>query len=157
MIKHISRRAFTLVEILIVVVILGILAALVIPNFTRATEDSTRSALARQLQSINSQIEIYRARNAGGFPTNDVTSPMADAGSNFGWGVMVSAEYFKEAPMNPYTGSRVVVAGTEADAIAHSGTDSSVGWYFLAEPDRMEVFAAGYDAVNNRFSHEPAP
>jgi general secretion pathway protein G len=152
-----SRRAFTLVEILIVVVILGILAALVIPNFTRATEDSTKSALKRQLQSINSQIEIYRARNAGGFPTNDLTSPLVEGGSNYGWGVMVSGEYFKEAPMNPYTGSRLVVAGTEADAIGHAGSDASAGWYYLAEPAQLVVFAAGYDADNNLFSHETAP
>lgn len=151
------RRAFTLVEILIVVVILGILAALVIPNFTRATEDSTKSVLARQLQSISHQVEMYRARHAGGFPTNDIDSPMADGGSNFGWGALVGKDYFREAPVNPYTGSRAIVAGTEADAIAHSGSDPSAGWYFLQEPSGLTIFAAGFDADNMRLSNEPAP
>lgn len=156
--KYLSlRRAFTLVEILIVVVILGILAALVIPNFTRATEDSSRSALMRQLQSINHQIEIYRAKHAGGLPTNDAGAPMADGGTNFGWGVMVSNDFFKEAPLNPYTGSRVIIAGTEAEAMAHSGSDASAGWYFEVTDERLDVYAAGYDAANNRFSHEPLP
>lgn len=72
-----TRRGFTLIEILIVVVILGILAAIVIPQFTNASQEATESAIRSELQSIRGQIELYRVRNAGILPTgwNDLLSP----------------------------------------------------------------------------------
>ena len=56
-------KAFTLVEILIVVVILGILAAIVIPQFTNASQDAQRGNIQTQVQSIRNQIELYRVKN----------------------------------------------------------------------------------------------
>ena len=64
-----KRRGFTLIEILIVVVILGILAAIVIPQFTNASQEATASAIRSQLQTIRGQIELYRVRNAGNLPS----------------------------------------------------------------------------------------
>src|ERR1043166_8213610 len=69
-----ARKAFTLVEILIVVVILGILAAIVIPQFTNASQDAQRGNIETQLQSIRIQIELYRVKNTG------VARVMAGAG-----------------------------------------------------------------------------
>ncbi len=60
------QRGFTLIEILIVVVILGILAAIVIPQFTNASQDAQVSAVKSQLQTIRSQIELYRVKNGSG-------------------------------------------------------------------------------------------
>lgn len=57
------QRGFTLIEILIVVVILGILAAIVIPQFTNASQDAQVSAIKSQLQTVRSQIELYRVKN----------------------------------------------------------------------------------------------
>ena len=64
------KRAFTLIEILIVVVILGILAAIVIPQFTDASQQASASSVAGQLQTLRGQIELYRVRNAGQDPAN---------------------------------------------------------------------------------------
>jgi len=64
--QHKARRqprGFTLIEILIVVVILGILAAIVIPQFTNASQDAQVSAVKSQLQTVRSQIELYRIKN----------------------------------------------------------------------------------------------
>ena len=57
------RSGFTLVEILIVVIILGILAAIVIPQFTGASQDARKSNLASQVQTLKSQIELYRLQH----------------------------------------------------------------------------------------------
>ena len=61
-----AKRGFTLVEILIVVVILGILAAIVIPQFTNASQDAQVSAVKSQLQTVRSQIELFRVKNGSG-------------------------------------------------------------------------------------------
>lgn len=57
------RRAFTLVEILIVVVILGILAAIVVPQFSTASQEASRVAFVTSLNAFVEVGEIYWMRN----------------------------------------------------------------------------------------------
>jgi len=63
-----AKGGFTLVEILIVVVILGILAAIVIPQFTEASSEAKLSSLCTDLQSVRSQIELYKVQHNDNFP-----------------------------------------------------------------------------------------
>ncbi len=63
------KGGFTLVEILIVVIILGILAAIVIPQFTSASQDARRNSLTSQLQTLRSQIELYKLQHLDTIPT----------------------------------------------------------------------------------------
>jgi general secretion pathway protein G len=58
-----AKSGFTLVEILIVVVILGILAAIVIPQFTEASTEAKLSSLCTDLQTIRSQIELFKVQH----------------------------------------------------------------------------------------------
>ena len=64
-----ARRAFTLIEILIVVVILGILAAIVIPQFSEASDDAAQSSVRSTLQVLRSQHELYSFKE-GADPTS---------------------------------------------------------------------------------------
>lgn len=76
-------KGFTLVEILIVVIILGILAAIVIPQFTEASEDARSSALRTDLQTIRSQLELYKVQHQDRYPhkINDGGSWQEDTGN----------------------------------------------------------------------------
>ena len=67
-----KKSGFTLVEILIVVVILGILAAIVIPQFTEASTEAKLSSLCTDLQTQRSQIELYKIQH------NDVPPSFAN-------------------------------------------------------------------------------
>lgn len=154
-------RGFTLVEILIVVVILGILAAIVVPQFTSASQDAIKGALASQLQTINSQIELYRVQHSGNLPSGHVATveePGAALGTagvgtpNWnGWGVMIGTDYLKDEPNNGYTRTTNVTAGT-ADPPAPVFDGSSPGWVF--HTGTGEVLATGYDNVNNWLSNQ---
>src|SRR5260221_4263027 len=53
------RNGFTLIEILIVVVILGILAAIVIPQFANATTASKTSGVQTTAQSLRGAVQLY--------------------------------------------------------------------------------------------------
>ena len=71
-----KRTAFTLVEILIVVVILGILAAIVIPTFASCTAAANNSCLAQDLAMLKRMILVYKAQHletAPGYPNGDRT------------------------------------------------------------------------------------
>ena len=63
-----ERRGFTLIEVLIVVVIIGILAAMVIPRFADARRDASVSSVRNQLQTLRAQLEVYRIQNRGESP-----------------------------------------------------------------------------------------
>ena len=65
-----TRKGFTLVEILIVVVILSVLAAIVIPQFSDASGEAKLSALKSNLQTIRSQIELYKIQHNFDLPSS---------------------------------------------------------------------------------------
>src|SRR5688500_14645619 len=62
-----QARAFTLVEILIVVIILGILATIIIGLFANSTKDASAKSLKDNLRNMRSQLELYMAQH-GNYP-----------------------------------------------------------------------------------------
>jgi general secretion pathway protein G len=129
-----AKSGFTLVEILIVVVILGILAAIVIPQFTNASEDAKESALVTDLQTARSQIELYKIQHtdvlplpeSGGATWNRMTT-YTDVG-----GVAQAASdtthcygpYLQKVPTNQFNNKSAIEVGTGSAA---GGT--TYGWY----------------------------
>lgn len=140
-----TAKAFTLVEILIVVIILGILAATVVPQMIGATEQSAETATYHELQKIRHTIEVYHARNQG-FP--DITAGVGEAA----WGQVVDpgGDYMMAAPQNAWVGAngRVVVLGTEPD----SAYQTAHGWIF--DPTTGRIWAGGFDADDKPYDRQ---
>ena len=131
-----SRQGFTLVEILIVVVILGILAAIVIPQFTSASEDARASSLVSQLQTIRSQLELYQVQNNGEYPD------LAGSDADEQWEEMTDTgdrgPYLQQTPRNPFgdeSDGSVNVVSSEADLDSHHAND----WNYY--PDTGQIKA----------------
>lgn len=77
--KNYARKTgFTLVEILIVVIILGILAAIVIPQFTDASTSAKESSLESNLQALRSQCELYKVQHNDNYPWQDADGETED-------------------------------------------------------------------------------
>ena len=65
------ERAFSLVEVVLAVAILGILAAIVIPRMSRGTAGSSEVALIADLRLLRGAIDHYAVDHGGAFPTNN--------------------------------------------------------------------------------------
>lgn len=63
--KRAAASGFTLIELLIVVIILAIISAIAIPQFSAATSDAQSSAADANLAAVRNAIELYRAQHAG--------------------------------------------------------------------------------------------
>ena len=110
-----KHTAFTLVEVLIVVIVLGILAAIVVPQFSEATTDAKVSALTTNLQTIRSQIQLFKMQHNDTYPTyatfaNQMTQytdvsgtaqATKDATHNLG-------PYLLSIPNNPFTATNTL-------------------------------------------------
>lgn len=133
--KQALRQGFTLVEILVVVVILGILAAIVVPQYSKATDDAKHQATVDQLVKLRQAVSVYYVRNNANFP-----SVTAGAGT---WGELMTDGYFRYVPENLFVGgpnANVISIGTSAD----STKTSAYGWIF--NPTTGDVWAANFDA-----------
>jgi general secretion pathway protein G len=77
--KNLLEKGFTLVELLVVIVILGILAAVVVFAVGGSTDDAQNSACKAELSSAQAAVEAYAAQNTGSYPTKwaDVTKGTA--------------------------------------------------------------------------------
>lgn len=75
------RTGFTLIEILVVVVIIGILAAMVVPKFADARREATIASVRNQLQTMRAQVESYRAIHRGQLPpASSLMESLVDSG-----------------------------------------------------------------------------
>jgi len=130
-----AKSGFTLVEILIVVVILGILAAIVIPQFTDASTEAKEARLRSDLQSMRSQIELYKIQHndelpgAGTASFPDAMTKYTDVAGALAVtqapGVGVYGPYIQKIPTNPWN---------DLDSVTEAATDPGIagnaGWLF---------------------------
>ena len=135
-------RAFTLIEILIVVVILGILAAIVIPQFTSATQEAQVGNVQTQLQMVRSQIELFKVRY-NGFPPSLVG--VENASFSDLTTTPSGEHYLLSIPINPRNHRNQVVddATPVATAAAAPASAAGPGWYYSSTTG--EFAAAGFD------------
>ncbi|NNG13081.1 MAG: prepilin-type N-terminal cleavage/methylation domain-containing protein [Halobacteria archaeon] len=78
--KYQVQKGFTLVELLIVVIILAILAAIVVPQFASSTDDAKISSLDSTLSNMRSAVDLYRQQHSA-YPGEVTAVPAACTGT----------------------------------------------------------------------------
>lgn len=145
-------HAFTLVEILIVVMILGVLAAMVIPKFANASQEARRNTLSSTLHAVRTQVEFYMLQHGDAPPTlNGSDWSALTAQSTFSG--QTTGPYLPMPPMNPLNGfSDVLVVSADqvgGDSVATPG----IG--FVYNPANGKVWATNTKA--DRVYNEVTP
>lgn len=124
------KSGFTLVEIMIVVIILGVLAAIVIPQYTNASTEVRNSAVSANLQRVRTQLELYKFHHNEQLPatTGELTTDFerrmttttdvdGNAGTDYG-------PYLQNIPVNPFNDLNTIrIDGAAAGA-------NTEGWRF---------------------------
>lgn len=158
-----SKRAhaFTLVEILIVVVILGILAAVVIPQFSNASQTARENTLKDDLRYLRTQIGCYKAQHDDNSPgasggtfeqqmtlySNESGATQAAGDSTFKYG-----PYLLRMPPNPLNNLDTIKLSTDAD-LTQDVDGTSSGWIYNAATQQIIANQSGNDSTGTPYSH----
>lgn len=118
-------HAFTLLEVMVVIIVIGILAAIVVPRFGGVTDDAKSSALQGALGGVRSSIASYRAKavisGTSAFPTAVQLTTV---------GTVVQ----QEIPKNPYNGLSTVHEVSAVAAAARTVSSPAVyGWNYWVD------------------------
>ena len=63
-----NKKGFTLIELIVVIVIIGILAAIIVPRFGKITDTASEAAIAADQRTIESAVAVYYAENENTYP-----------------------------------------------------------------------------------------
>ncbi len=167
---HKPLRGFTLVEILIVVAILGILAAVVIPEYRNYTQKAKESAAKESLQLLRSSIERYAIQHDGtppGYPNGDTSAnphyvyfvvQLTKASNENGRTADVGTAgyplgpYFKEIPSNPLVNFNPNMVGVMPANMNFPGEAAgTMGWFFKPSTKEVKLNAIGTDTQGKRY------
>jgi len=163
-----KEKAFTLVEVILVVTILGILAALVMPTFQGHIVKARESAAKDNLRAIRSQIELYKLQHKGvppgyvngsGAPTAllelQFTATTAETGaaspSTVPSDPYLYGPYVKRLPENSFNKLSNIVYVDEATDFSAAVDGTSSGWLYKKETGEFKINWTDADSEGTAF------
>ncbi len=167
-----NQAGFTLIEMLVVVIILGILAMIIVPQISVSTDDARLNSLQTNLNSLRSAIEVYAAQHANRYPgtyseADGTTAVADDAAAKAAFLAQLTqftdikgmvngtktvafkyGPYLKTGtlPLNSFNDSGDVVCVNQADiTVARVVSGGAEGWQYFAP---IGVFFANDNAAH---------
>ena len=128
-----GTKGFTLIELMIVIAIIAILAAILVPNFLRARAQGMVTACKSNCKNIGTALEMYSTDHSGHYPLS----------ANFQTGLTANAAYLRALPQCPSAGSM------SYSYTATSDPDSYTTWCTGSHHTAVGITQAGYPQYNS--------
>ena len=163
-----KEKAFTLVEVILVVTILGILAALVLPTFQGHIVKARESTAKDNLRIMRNQIELYKLQHKGVPPGYVNGAPLPESLLQLQF-IMTTDEagvvslstvpstpylygpYIKKLPENSYNKLSNITYVAEATAFSAAVNGTSSGWLYKKETGEIRINWTGTDSEGTAF------
>jgi len=158
-----KKNGFTLIELIIVVTILGIMAAIVLPTFQGNVATAKESASKTNLMTIRTQIELYKLQH-NGYPPGYINGSGADISAvpiQFTGTTRIDGlpsdnpvpsdpflygPYLKKIPPNPFNKLSAITYVAEATAFSAAVDGTSGGWLYKKETGEIAMNWTGTDS-----------
>ena len=139
-------RAFSLVELIIVVAILGILAAIAMPAFQDHVREAKESAAKDNIRVLRSTVQFYATQHEDvppGYFNDDPTQPV---GFTTLWIQLVrDGHYMPAFPDNPFNGSNMITVLGNSDSFPASAPGDT-GWIYKPATREVRLNWSGTDS-----------
>ncbi|MBN1391530.1 MAG: prepilin-type N-terminal cleavage/methylation domain-containing protein [Sedimentisphaerales bacterium] len=142
------KKSFTLVEILIVVTILGILAAVIMPSIKDYVQQAKESAAKDNLRILRNAIGLYAAQHGGiapGYPDND---PSKNPSRSYLVIHLIGGKYLNQIPENPFNGFEIshlkIIGNNDPFPDTPTGTAS---WVYKPATKEIRLDWTGTDSA----------
>ena len=145
------KRGFSVTELIIVVAVLGIMAAIVVPQFQSNSTQAKKAVAKDSLRVLRSAIELYTAQHNDvppGYSNNDpLTSPTS---LNFYQQMVVDRIYLLKIPKNPFNNLKKIRMIGNNEPFPQNPTDG-YGWVYQAATKTIRLNWPGSDSDGIRY------
>ncbi len=145
---------FTLIELLIVVAILGIISAIVLPEFQGHAQEAKEAAAKDNLRILRETIERYAADHNDVAPGYQNNNPAGIANFIFVKSQLVtgSTKYLSELPKNPFNGlSQIKALGNSTPFPDTAQLTTMIGWYYKPATKTIRLNWTGTDSEGKAY------
>ncbi|HUW20938.1 MAG TPA: prepilin-type N-terminal cleavage/methylation domain-containing protein [Sedimentisphaerales bacterium] len=146
------KKGFSLVELLIVIAVIGIVAAIVVPQFQDHTVRAKESAAKADLRILRTAIELYAARHGvpPGYPGNDPS--LSPSNHPFTIQMITEGKYLSKMPANPFSGQSVIKLVDNSEAFPEEPLLTNLyGWIYKPATKTIKLNWTGTDSAGTPY------
>ena len=131
------KKAFSLIELMIVIIILGLLASLVMPNLIGQSEQAKRKLTCIQMHSLSDALKTFKISN-GSYPTTAeginalISNPNPSLYTSYPSGGFIDG---KKLPTDPWKNNYIYIKTSDSFDIISLGSDKKEG----GEKESMDI------------------